>query len=327
MLYSYTGDGFERRATMVNKRISFAKQRSALVKRLYRHWEFYAMLSIPVLFIIIFNYVPMYGVQIAFKDFRASKGIWGSTWVGFKWFAKFFSAYNSKRMIINTFLLSFETLLFSFPIPIILALMLNQVKHRRFQRTVQTVIYAPHFISVMVLAGMMHVFLSPYGGLVNLILNKLGKESIYFLGDAVWFRPIYIISGIWQDAGWGTIIYLSTLAGVSVELYEAATVDGANRLQKIWYIDVPTLLPTIVILLVMSFGSLMSVGFEKAYLLQTTLNKGTSDIIATYVYEQGVLKTQYSFSTAVGLFNTVVNLVLLLIVNAVSQKLTDVSLF
>lgn len=312
---------------MKNSKTFPKKRHSSLRKQIARHWEFYAMLALPVIFIIIFNYLPMYGVQIAFRDFRASKGIWGSEWVGLKWFSKFFNAYNSKRMILNTFMLSFESLLFSFPIPILLALMLNQVQHRAYQRTVQTVIYAPHFISVMVLAGMMHVFLSPYGGLINLILNRLGIDSIYFLGDAAWFRPVYIISGIWQDAGWGTIIYLSTLAGVSVELYEAATVDGANRLQKIWFIDIPALIPTIVILLIMSFGSLMNVGFEKAYLLQTTLNKGTSDIIAIYVYEQGVLKTQYSFSTAVGLFNTMVNLVLLLIVNMVSNKLTQVSLF
>ena len=220
-----------------------------------------------------------------------------------------------------------ETLVFSFPLPIILALMLNQVPNKRFQRTVQTVVYAPHFISVMVLAGMLHIFLSPYGGLINLFINMFGHESIYFLGEAKWFRPVYIISGIWQDTGWGTIIYLATLSGVNTELYEAATVDGANKFQRIWHIDVPALIPTIVILFIMNFGNLMSVGFEKAYLLQTDLNKGASDIIATYVYEQGVLKTQYSFSTAVGLFNTVINLVLLISVNQISMRVGDVSLW
>ena len=278
---------------------------------------------------IIFKYVPMYGVQIAFKDFRASLGIVGSPWsepLG-KWFVKFFNSYNFSRLVINTFLLSAETLLFSFPLPIILALMLNQVVNRRLQRTVQTVVYAPHFISVMVLAGMLHIFLSPYGGLINLALNALGQNSIYFMGDAKWFRPVYIISGIWQDTGWGTIIYLATLAGVNTELYEAATVDGANKLQRVLHIDVPALLPTVIILFIMSFGNLMSVGFEKAYLLQTDLNKAASDIIATYVYEQGVLKTQYSFSTAVGLFNTGINLVLLIGVNVISKRIGDISLW
>jgi putative aldouronate transport system permease protein len=304
-----------------------ARGRGKLARRIIRHWEFYAMLALPLIVLIIFSYVPMYGIQIAFKDFRASRGIWGSDWVGLKWFVKFFSAYNSQRMIINTFMLSFTSMLFSFPVPIVLALMLNQVPSRRYQRTVQTAVYAPHFISVMVLAGMLHIFLSPYGGLINQLLNMLGKESIYFLGDAKWFRPIYIISGIWQDAGWGTIIYLATLSGVNVELYEAATVDGAGKLRRIWHIDIPALLPTIVILLIMSLGSLMSVGFEKTFLLQTTLNKETSDIIATYVYEQGVLKTQYSFSTAVGLFNTLVNLALLVIVNFVAGRVSEYNLF
>ena len=298
-------------------------------RRTLNHWEFYVMLIPLFALIIIFKYVPMYGVQIAFKDFRASLGIVGSPWsepLG-KWFVKFFNSYNFSRLVVNTFLLSAETLLFSFPLPIILALMLNQVVNRRLQRTVQTVVYAPHFISVMVLAGMLHIFLSPYGGLINLALNALGQNSIYFMGDAKWFRPVYIISGIWQDTGWGTIIYLATLAGVNTELYEAATVDGANKLQRVLHIDVPALLPTVIILFIMSFGNLMSVGFEKAYLLQTDLNKAASDIIATYVYEQGVLKTQYSFSTAVGLFNTGINLVLLIGVNVISKRIGDISLW
>lgn len=300
-----------------------------LWRRIMNHWEFYLLLVPMFVIIFVFKYVPMYGVQIAFKDFKASLGIMGSPWSQplTKHFMKFFNSYNFSRLVINTFLLSFETLILSFPLPIILALMLNQVPNKKFQRTVQTVVYAPHFISVMVLAGMLHIFLSPYGGLVNLVINMFGVESIYFLGDAKWFRPVYIISGIWQDTGWGTIIYLATLSGVNVELYEAATVDGANKLQRIWHIDVPALMPTIITLFIMNFGNLMSVGFEKAYLLQTDLNKGASDIIATYVYEQGVLKTQYSFSTAVGLFNTAINIVLLVTVNQISKRVGDVSLW
>lgn len=298
-------------------------------KRIANHWEFYVMLLPLFILIFVFKYAPIYGVQIAFKDFRASLGIAGSPWADplGKWFIKFFQSYNFSRLVSNTFLLSVQTLIFSFPLPIILALMLNQVPNRRFQRTVQTVVYAPHFISVMVLAGMLHIFLSPYGGLINLVINALGGESIYFLGAAKWFRPVYIISGIWQDTGWGTIIYLATLSGVNTELYEAATVDGANKMRRIWHIDMPALLPTIIVLFIMSFGNLMSVGFEKAYLLQTDLNKSASDIIATYVYEQGVLKTQYSFSTAVGLFNTAINLVLLIGVNIISKRVGNVSLW
>ena len=300
-----------------------------LWRRIMNHWEFYLLLIPMFMIIFIFKYIPMYGVQIAFKDFKASLGIMASPWADplGKHFLKFFNSYNFSRLVSNTFLLSIGTLIFSFPLPIILALMLNQVPNKRFQRTVQTVVYAPHFISVMVLAGMLHIFLSPYGGLINLILNLFGRESIYFLGDAKWFRPIYILSGIWQDTGWGTIIYLATLSSVNTELYEAATMDGANKLQRVWHIDVPALLPTIIILFIMNFGNLMSVGFEKAYLLQTDLNKGASDIIATYVYEQGVLKTQYSFSTAVGLFNTAINLILLITVNQISKRISDVSLW
>lgn len=301
--------------------------REKRIRRLLKHWEFYAMLVPVFTVILIFKYVPMYGLQIAFRDFRASRGIWGSDWVGMKWFIRFFNSYNAERLIVNTLLLSVESMIFSFPVPIILALMINQVSNSKFQRTVQTVIYAPHFISVMVLAGMLYIFLSPYGGLINLIINMLGGQSIYFMGDAKWFRPIYIISGIWQDAGWGTIIYLATLSGVSTELYEAATVDGANKLRRIWHIDIPALMPTIIILLIMSFGNLMSIGFEKVLLLQTDLNKATSDVIATYVYEQGILKTQYSFSTAVGLFNTAINLVLLIAVNYISRRVGDISLW
>lgn len=300
-----------------------------LVRRIVNHWEFYLLLIPMFVIIFVFKYIPMHGVQIAFKDFKAKLGIMGSLWSDplMKHFLKFFGSHNFVRLVTNTFLLSFETLIFSFPLPIVLALMLNQVPNKRFQRTVQTVVYAPHFISVMVLAGMLHIFLSPYGGLINLIINMFGGESIYFLGEAKWFRPVYIISGIWQDTGWGTIIYLATLSGVNLELYEAATMDGANKFQRIWHIDVPALLPTIIILFIMNFGNLMSVGFEKAYLLQTDLNKGASDIIATYVYEQGVLKTQYSFSTAVGLFNTVINIILLLSVNQIAKRVGDVSLW
>lgn len=297
----------------------------SLTQRILQNWEFYLLLLPSLVLLIVFKYAPMYGVQIAFRDYRASAGIWGSEWVGLQWFRKFFNSYNSWRMISNTIFLSLQLMLWTFPIPIILALMLNQVKHNHFKKVVQTVIYAPHFISVLVLTGMLRIFLSPSGGLINLIIQAFGGESIFFLGAASWFRPVYVTSSIWQDAGWGTIIYLATLAGVDLQLYDAAKVDGASTLKRILHIDIPTLAPTIIIMLIMSFGNLMNIGFEKAYLLQTDLNKAASDIIAIYVYEQGILKSQYSFSTAVGLFNTLVNIILLLIVNKISQKVSDIS--
>ena len=283
-----------------------------LWKRVASHWEFYLLLLPAVVITIIFKYIPIYGVQIAFRDYNAVQGFFGSPWVGLDWFQRFFNNYNSFRMIRNTVLLSLFSILWTFPIPIILSLLINQVRSKKFQRVTQTIIYAPHFISVMVLCGMIRIFVSPYGGLINIIAQALGApQAINFIDEASAFRTIYISSSIWQDAGWGTIIYLATLSSVDVSLHEAAKVDGANTFQRILNIDVPALVPIIVIQLIMSFGSLMSVGFEKALLLQTPLNKETSEIIATYVYEQGMLKAMYSFSTAVDLFNSVVNILLL----------------
>lgn len=295
-------------------------------KRILRHWEFYLLLLPGIILTIVYKYIPMYGVQIAFRDFNAVDGFFGSPWVGLKWFEKFFDNYRSVRMIKNTVLLSLYSLLWSFPIPIFLSLLVNQVRHKKFQRSVQTILYAPHFISVMILCGMLRIFLSPYGGLINVIIEAFGGNGgINFIDQAESFRTIYITSGIWQDAGWGMIIYLATLSSVDASLHEAAKIDGANAWQRMKHIDVPVLIPIIVIQLIMSFGNLMSVGFDKAFLLQTDLNRASSEIIATYVYEQGMLKAMYSFSTAVGLFNTAVNLILLLCVNKICKKASDIS--
>ncbi len=297
-----------------------------LGKRIASHWEFYLLLLPAIVITIIFKYIPIYGVQIAFRDYNPVQGFFGSPWAGWEWFERFFNNYNSVRMIRNTVLLSLYSILWTFPIPIILSLLINQVRSKKFQRVTQTIIYAPHFISVMVLCGMLKIFLSPYGGLINIIAQALGApQAVNFIDEASAFRTIYISSSIWQDAGWGTIIYLATLSSVDISLHEAAKVDGANTLQRILHIDVPALVPIIVIQLIMSFGSLMNVGFEKALLLQTPLNKETSEIISTYVYEQGMLKAMYSFSTAVDLFNSAVNIVLLTLVNTVCKKLSNVS--
>lgn len=300
---------------------SRTNSRPALARRIKENWQLYLLLLVPVIITVIYKYIPMYGIQIAFRDFKASKGYLGSEWVGFEWFERFFTSPNCWRMIKNTILLSLYSLLWSFPIPIILSLAINQLRFHRFKRVVQTVLYAPHFISTMVICGMIRIFLSPSGGLINLLLGT----QIDFLTQSEAFRTIYIASGIWQEAGWGTIIYLATLASVDTSLYEAAKVDGASMFQRILHIDIPALIPMAVLQLIMSAGSLMSVGFEKVWLLQTDLNKATSDVISVYVYQQGIENAKYSYSTAVGLFNTVVNIILLIVVNKIASKASDVS--
>ncbi len=292
----------------------------SLKRRLKANWQMYILLLIPLALTIIYKYIPMYGIQIAFRDYKASRGITGSEWVGLEWFVRFFQSPNCLRMIKNTFLLSAYSLLWSFPVPIVLSLCINQLRFKHLKKVTQTVLYAPHFISTMVVCGMIRIFLSPSGGLINLLLGT----NTDLLTEAGMFRTIYIASGIWQDAGWGCIIYLATLATVDTSLYEAAKVDGASVMQRIIHIDMPALLPMIVLNLIMSAGSLMNVGFEKVWLLQTDLNKATSDIIAVYVYEQGIENAKYSYSTAVSLFNTAINLVLLVAVNKIAKKYSEV---
>jgi putative aldouronate transport system permease protein len=290
-----------------------------LGRRIKDNWQLYLMLLVPVVLTIIYKYIPMYGIQIAFRDYKASKGFMGSEWVGLEWFLRFFSAPTFWRMMKNTILLSLYSLLWGFPIPIILALMMNQMRFHRFKRITQTVLYAPHFISTMVICGMIRIFLSPSGGLINLIAGT----SIDFLTESSAFRTIYIASGIWQDAGWGIIVYMATLANVDTSLYEAAKVDGASLFQRIIHIDIPELAPIMVLNLIMSVGGLMNVGFEKVWLLQTDLNKAASDVIAVYVYQQGIERAKYSYSTAVGLFNTVINIILLIAVNKAAKRISE----
>ena len=298
-----------------------AKPGKTLGRRIAENWQLYLMLVIPIVITVIYKYIPMYGIQIAFRDYKAARGFFGSEWVGFKWFEQFFTAPNFGRMIKNTVLLSLFSLLWSFPVPIILALAINQLRFKRYKRVVQTVLYAPHFISIMVVCGMIRIFLSPYGGLINLLT---GNQIDYMTLPGA-FRTIYIASGIWQDAGWGTIIYLATLSAVDPGLYEAAKIDGASMFQRIRVIDIPELIPMVILQLIMAVSGIMSVGFEKVFLLQTQLNKATSDVIAVYVYEQGIVKHAYSYSTAIGLFNTVINIILLIVVNKIAKKAADVS--
>lgn len=286
------------------------------------------LLCVPALiFIFTFDYGPMYGIQIAFKDYNSRKGIWGSEWVWFEHFIRFFNSPNFWSVLKNTLSISFYSLIASFPFPIFLALIVNQLTNEKFKKTVQTVLYAPHFISVVVLCGMLHVFLSPSTGIINNVLASLGLERIYFLGKANLFDDVFVWSGIWQNSGWGMIIYLAALSSIDQELYEAAKIDGANKLKLIWHIEIPQILPTIVIMLIMNVGRFMNVGFQKAFLLQNPLNLQKSEIIATYVYRMGMLQQQFDFSTAIGLFNNIVNIILLVTVNQVCKKLNETSLF
>lgn len=290
-------------------------------ERILKCWQLYAFLLPALVILILFSYVPMYGVQLAFRDYNPIMGITGSPWVGFEHFARFFNSYQFKQLIGNTLILSLYSLIVGFPIPIILALALNQVKNSKFKKLVQTVTYAPHFISVVVLVGMLGIFFSVNGGLVNEIIELFGGEPKLFMGEVKYFRHMYVWSGIWQSMGWSAVIYLAALSGVSPELHEAATVDGATKLQRIWNIDLPTILPTIVTLLILNCGSVMSMGFEKAFLMQNPLNMENSEIIATYVYKMGLINAEYGFSTAVGLFNSIINCILLVTVNQVSKKI------
>lgn len=302
-------------------------KRHLVWKQMKANYFLYLFLLPATVYLLLFCYWPMYGIQIAFKDFKSFLGVNGSPWVGLKHFGNFFNSPRFALMLGNTLAISVYSLLAGFPLPIILALLLNYTPNMKMKRFVQTASYAPHFVSVVVLAGMINVFFSPTTGFVNNILASLGFEKIFFLGDPKWFRHLYVWSGVWQSTGWGSIIYLAALAGVSPELHEAAVIDGANKLQRIWNIDIPSIVPTMVILLIMSFGSLMNVGYEKVYLLQNDLNLATSETISTYTYKIGLQSGQYSYSTAIGLFNNVVNFTLLLVVNKVSKVLSGSSLW
>lgn len=308
-----------------------APKKAKLINRLSvdvrKNWILYAMILPVVIYYIVFAYIPMAGVQLAFKDYIVKKGIWGSPWVGLKQFERFFSNYNCKLLIKNTVGISVYGLLVGFPIPIIFALMLNYLKGKYLKKTVQMVSYAPYFISTVVLCGMLAIFLNPDTGIFNTIRNFFGLESIDFLGKPGMFKSIYVWSGVWQGMGWSSIIYISALSGVDQQMHEAAIVDGATKLQRIIHIDLPSLKPTIVMLLILQLGQIMNVGFDKVFLLQNSLNMKTSDVIATYVYRVGLVQNDYGYSTAVGLFNSVINLFLLVTANTVSKKLTDESLW
>lgn len=309
-----------------NKPAVSGRSNVKLSTRIWKHRDYYLMLLPALVYIILFNYVPMYGLQIAFKDYRVSLGITGSKWVGFKHFITFFNSFNFWSLLTNTLTLSLYRLLVGFPIPIFVALVINELKGR-YKQTIQTILYAPHFLSIVVIAGMIRVMFSMSNGVVNHIIEALGGEPIYFMASEEWFRHLYVWSGIWQEMGWAAIIYIAALAGVDPGLHEAASIDGATRLQRVIHINIPTILPTIIITLILNVGQLISIGHEKVFLLQTELNINASEVISTYVYKKGIINTNYSFSAAVGMFNNVTNVILLIVANQISKRVTKTSLF
>ena len=307
----------------IKKKYSLKKLRTSI----RMNWQLYLLILPAVIYFFLFNYMPMYGVQIAFKDYKAVKGIWGSEWVGLKHFMNFFDAYYFKRLIANTLLLNVYNLLWSFPVPLVLAILLNQVRSERRKRFIQTTIYMPYFISTVVLPGMLYIFLSPTSGIFNFARTAMGMEAVDFMSKASAFRTIYIASGIWQRAGYGTILYIACLAGVDPTLYEAAEIDGASIWQKIRYIDVPSLIPTAMMVFILDCGKMLSSNTDKALVLQTAGNIPTSDIIGVYVYNVGLGNGQFSYTAAIGLFVNIINFVLIMAVNRLSKKVSDIGLF
>lgn len=291
------------------------------------HYELYLLALPTFLYVLIFSYLPIYGLQMAFQDFSIGKGFSGSDWVGFEHFIKFFKSYKFWPTLWNTVSLSLYGLAAGFFPSIILALLLHHVRNKKFGKAVQMMTYAPHFISVVVLASMLRLMLSPTSGVINTFIQMFGGGAVDFMGSADMFPHIYVWSGVWQSMGWGSIIYLSALCSISPELYEAAKIDGANEFQRILHVDIPGITPTIITMLILNCGSVMSVGMQKVLLLQTPLNLEKSEIISTYVYKSGILNAQYGYSAAVGLFQSVVNVILLVTVNGISRKVSENSLW
>ena len=301
--------------------------RKTFWKNLRRDRQLVFMLIPVVIFFAVFSYYPLYGILIAFKDYSISKGILGSPWAGLRYFRQFFLSPYFGRLLRNTVLISVYSLLWGFPVPIIFALLLNEFKDGKFKRLIQTVSYLPHFISLVVICGILIDIFSPQGGVVNALLNSLTGKRINFFGEPEWFRTMYVGSGVWQEFGWNSIIYLAAITGINPDLYEAARIDGAGRLRQIWHVTLPGIKPTILTLLILNLGNIMSVGYEKIILLYSPTTYETADVISTYVYRTGLLSQQYSYAGAVGLFNSVINIAILVLCNFVGKKLFGVGIW
>lgn len=291
------------------------------------NWQFWAIIAIPVIYAFVFAYIPMGGIIMAFEKYSPRKGIFGSDWVGLKYFKQFFTTPSSKKVIFNTLYLGVYTLIVSFPLPIVLAVALNEMRSQKYKKFIQMVTYAPYFISNVVLVGMMMRMLDLRTGIVNTVITALGGDAINFFGNVSLFPSLYVWSGLWQTAGYSSIIYIAALAGVSPELKEAAIVDGASRIQRILHVDLPCIAPTIITMLIFSCAGIMSIGFDKVYLMQNDLNINRSEVISTFVYKVGLVNGDYGFSTAAGLFQSVVSFVMLVLVNQICKRLTESSLW
>jgi len=308
------------------RKAELKKDVNRIRKGIIRHWQLYLLVLAPITYLVIFKYIPLIGSVIAFKDYSFVKGVFGSDWVGLKHFIRFFKSPQFKTLMLNTIGLSLYQIIAGVAPPILLAIALNYVRSKIFGKTVQMVTYMPYFISTVLVVGILSQILS-LGGPVNQIIKAMGVEPVHFMGDPKLFRTIYVFSGIWQNNGYNAVIYLAALAAISPELYEAAIIDGASIWKRIYYIDIPSILPTAVILLILACGRILSIGYEKVLLMQNNLNLQTSDIISTYVYRVGLISMQYSYSTAIGLFQSVVSFILLVLVNKVSRSLNETSLW
>jgi len=292
-----------------------------------RDFQLWLMVMPAILVTFIFNYIPMYGIQLAFRKYEFSKGLTGGEWQGLHYFKQFIDSYLFSDLMTNTFLISFTTIVIGFPAPILLALALNQIRKAKLKNLMQTTVYLPHFISIIVLVGMLNVLLSPETGIVGYFIKSMGFEGINLLGSTNAFIPVYVLSDVWQHGGWNSIIYLAALSTVDPQLYDSARIDGASRWQTIRYIDFPALVPTIIILFILSMGGILSTGFEKIFLMQNALNLPVSEVIATYVYKIGIISNQFSYASAIGLFNTLINFVFLYAMNYISRRSSSQSLF
>lgn len=293
---------------------------------LKQYWVLYAMLALPVAYYIVFKYIPMVGNVLAFRRYKPGKGMFGTEWT-LVYFKRFLNDPKFWKALRNTLVLSISNLVINFPIPIIFAILLNEIRWTPFKKVAQTISYIPRFVSTVVVIAILNEFLSPSSGFINTILNKLGVESIYFMNEESWFRPVYIFSEAWQFTGWNAIIYLAAITGINQDLYEAAEIDGASRLQRIWYVTLPSILPTIMVMLILNVGSILSLGFEKILLMYTPGNSAVSEILDTMVYRTGLVNNNYSYATAVGLFTGVVGLILVTSANKVSRKVTGESIY
>ncbi|MDI3508895.1 MAG: putative aldouronate transport system permease protein [Clostridiales bacterium] len=301
--------------------------RKETIKSIKKDWQLYSLLILPIIYYIIFKYGPLYGNIIAFRKYVPGGPVYGTEWVGFRYFEMFITDPTFWNVFKNNIILSVGSLIFGFPLPIIFALLLNELSNGLFKRVVQTTSYLPHFLSAVIVAEIIMEMLSPTSGVINMLIKTLGGEPIHFLASPEWFRPIYWISGIWQETGWGAIIYLAALSNISPELYEAAAIDGAGRWQQTVHITIPGIMPTIIILLILNIGGLMGVGFEKILLLYNPLTYSTADVISTYLYRMGLESNNFSYATAIGLFESIIGFTLVTVANYVSRKLTDTSLW